>query len=360
MYINLYYFVAVLSLFGSALSLSRASAFNNRTYHLDISIALLVCFAYAIAMARQDGIDYVNYIAHYYGGFPEVPDLGYNAIVFIFRALDLPFEILAISSGLFSLFALKRASLFFKVNFTYVVTIYFLHLAVVRDFAQFRSGLSIAIVVYALTLPGFKKKWLLYLLAGSVHYSTFAFIFAYEFCQVISKFSGYKKQLAAITVGSLGILFLGKYTELIGSIDARVELYQSWEEEGYGLPVGQFSIMAFQLILLAIFFLARRSAYYEPQFRTLVYLQFLGIIAFLAFKDTAIISYRVSSAILSLYPVALTYALTSLRSRVHVRSRIRFPAGLVFFIVGVILLNRQGSYEILDMIRFGENYFWGY
>lgn len=353
-YLYFYYLIAVFCLPLVVVSVASKGFHNNSYIKFDSLLIGVLSFTYLVAMARQDGIDYSNYVSTYYTNYPEIPDLGFNGFMNIFRTFGLDFEFMVILIGIITISALRRAALYFAVNFSAVLAIYLLHLAVVRDFAQLRSGFAIALAVYALTLPNFAKKWMLYLLGASMHYSIIPFIIAYEFCRFISGLVSYRRQIFGVISAAVLIFIISQYLGDLAFMDSRIELYLSWEAENYGSPVSQFSTLLFQVFLLILAYYSRNSWIIDKKIRALVYLQFLGIVFFVAFKDVAIIAFRVSGAILSLYPFLFIFTLMHFRLRFLGRSFARVSSAFIFLIISIVLLFRQGSYEIIESIDFGN------
>jgi EpsG family len=352
-YLSLYYFVIAICLPMVIISMTtkKNSDFGKLTNMLVIAI---ISSAYLLAMARQDGIDYSSYVSAYYTKYPEIPDIGFNLFMSLFRVAELNFELMIITIGIVTLVSLRRVSCFFSVNYSLVLFVYFMHFAIVRDFAQLRSGFAVALILCALTLPNATKKWALYMVGGSMHYSVIPLIIAYEFCVYTAKLSSYKIQIAYLVIMVVLLMFFSASLDQLSFIDARIEIYRSWDAENYGSPVSQFSSVLFQAFLLIMFYFARLSWYLDPKIRAVAYLQIIGIIFFIAFKDVAIIAFRVSGAILSLYPVLVVYTLMNFRFRVFGHSIGRLFSAYIFVILSFILLFRPGSYEIVESIQFGN------
>jgi hypothetical protein len=347
-YILFYYLAAGLALASTPLFFLRHR--NSDLVAIRNFIILIVSITYLVGMIRQDGVDYSNYFSAFYQDHTEIPDIGFQALMFSFNSLGFPFQVMMLFIAAVTILSLRRAAKYFAISFGLLLMLYFLHLAVVRDFSQLRVGFAVALAILGVTSSGKLKRGVFYLLAGSVHFTSLAFILSYEFCRWAGQLKSRRKQIIVMVSAVSGIFFLGSSVQYLGFLDPRIEIYLSWKDENYGLPVGQFLTLFFQMSILALAYHTRKSWGKDARMQTLVFLQILGIAVFVAFIDVAIFAFRISSVTLSLYPVLLISVLAHLRLRVDGYSIANISASLIWLLVGIILISRSGSIEILKAI----------
>jgi hypothetical protein len=345
-----YYMAAGLGLVGSPIFFLKYK--GNGLVETRIFIILVVGITYILGALRQDGVDHAGYISSYYGDYKDIPDIGFQAMMFSFNLFGLPFQAMMLFIAAVTILSLRRAAKYFSISFAPLLTLYFLHLAVVRDFSQLRIGFAVALAILGLTMSGKLLRRVFYLLAVSIHLTSVVFILSYEFCRWVIQFKSRRTQIMVMVSAVFFIFILGSLVQYLGFIDPRIEIYISWESEDYGLPVGQFLTLIFQTSILAMAYYTRKSWAQDAQMQALVFLQILGIAVFLAFMDIAIFAFRLSSVTLSIYPVLLISILSRLRLRVDGYSINNISAALIWLLVGVILILRPGSAEILRAISF--------
>lgn len=351
-YFIFYYIVAVLGLVGSSIFFIKYR--GESLLEIKVFITFVVSITYLVGALRQGGVDYAGYVSSYYGDYTDIPDIGFQAVMFSFNSFGLPFQAMMLFIAAVTFFSLYRAANFFAIDFAPLLTLYFLHLAIVRDFSQLRIGFAIALAVLGLTSSGKFKRGFFYLVACSIHLTSIFFIILYEFCKWAVQFKSRSTQIMVMVCAVVGIFFLGSFVQYLGFIDPRIEIYISWESEDYGLPVGQFLTLIFQISILVIAYYSRKSWAQDSKIRVLVYLQILGVSVFLAFIEVAIFAFRISNVTLSIYPVLLIYILTRLRFRVDGYLINNIFAALVWLLVGTVLIFRPGSVEVLKAISFSD------
>jgi hypothetical protein len=319
---------------------------------LDNLIFLLGMSIYMVGMMRQDGIDYAGYLFAYYEDPLFIPDKGYQILMQLLRLSQLPFEMIMAAISIITIFSLRRASRHFGVNFSLLIIIYLLHFAVIRDFAQLRSGLAISLALIALTSSRTSVKWSLYLFAASIHMTSIVFILSFEICKWISEREKTRNQWVGYLVLIVTTIVIAKLLNFFVFIDPRVSLYLTWQEDDYGLPVKQYAIIYFYLFICLLAFWTRNRWKDKLEIRMLVMLQILAVIAFFSLSEFAIFAYRISSAIGTLYPFLLLYTLKEFRLRINGYNVSMLATGFIFFSVCVMFLTRPGSFEILKQISF--------
>jgi hypothetical protein len=275
-------------------------------------------------------------------------------VMFLFNSAGLPFKAMMLFIATLTILSLRSVAKYFAISFISLLTLYFLHLAVVRDFSQLRVGFAVSLAILGLTSTGKFKRWGFYLIASSIHLTILVFISAYEFCTWAVQFKSRSAQIMVMVCAVVGIFFLGSLVQYLNFIDPRIETYVSWESENYGLPVGQFLTLFFQIFILATALFSRISWEKDEKIRALVFLQILGISIFLAFIDIAIFAFRLSNVTLSLYPVLFIYILEHIRLRVNGYFINDALTVFLWLLVGISLIFRSDSVEILKAISFGD------
>jgi hypothetical protein len=303
-------------------------------------------------MMRQGGIDYGNYRFSYYEDPSFIPDQGYQLLMQLLRFTQMPFEGVMLLFSIVTIFSLRRASRHFQVSFSLLIIIYLLHFAVIRDFAQLRSGLAISLALIALTSSRISVKWGLYLFAASIHMTSLVFILSFEICKWISEREKTRNQWVGYLVLIITTIVIANLLNFLAFIDPRVSLYLTWQEDDYGLPVKQYAIIYFYLFICFLAFLTRNRWKDKPEIRMLTMLQILAVIAFFSLTEFAIFAYRISSSIGTLYPFLLLYTLKEFRLRMNGYNVSMLFTGFIFFSVCIMLLTRSGSFEILKQIAF--------
>lgn len=313
-------------------------------------IVLVVGATYLIGMIRQFGVDYSEYLPAFYEDSSQIPDIGFRLLMFLFGSVGLPFEIMMLFMGLLNLLSLRRVAKYFDVSFVLLLVLYFLHLAVVRDFAQLRVGFALTIALLSVTLSGNLKRSTLYLLAASIHFTSILFIIPYEYFKWLVKLKSKQKQRFFSLAAWAGIFIIGAFIQVLAFLDPRIDIYLNWNEENYGSTVGQFYSILFQLAILALAYLNRKSWLSNLQTKILVCLQITGVIIFVSFMNYSIFAFRLSNVVFSLYPVLLICLLER-----HLQIKYsRILAAIIYVVVGFLLMSRQGSFDILQSIQFGS------
>lgn len=351
-YTFLYYIAAGLALASTPLLFYKFGKYDG--FLIKKIIIVFVCFVYLVGMFRQDGVDYSGYVYSYYNDHTYIPDSGFRALMFSFDSLGLPFEALMFLVATVNILSLRRAAKYFAISFEPLFIIYFLHLAIVRDFSQLRVGFAIALAIFCVTSSGRSIRLIFLLLAGSMHLTSLVFIFSYEFCRWVELLKSQRKQILSIVGLLFGIFLMGSFVNHLSFIDPRVESYILWTAKDYGLPVGQFLLLFFHTSILLLAYYTRESWVGDVKIQTLLFLQILGLAVFIAFTNVSIFAFRLSSATLSFYPVLLIFSLSHLRLRINNYSISKILASILFILLGVVLILRSDSIEIIRAINFGD------
>ncbi|XHR85599.1 MAG: EpsG family protein [Gloeotrichia echinulata GP01] len=313
-------------------------------------IVLVVSAIYLIGMIRQFGVDYDSYLPAFYEDSSQIPDIGFRLLMLLFSSVGLPFEMMMLFIGVLTLLSLRRVAKYFDVSFALLLVLYFLHLAVVRDFAQIRVGFALIMDLLGITLSGNLKRSTLYLAASSIHFTSILFIIPYEYFKWLVKLKSKQKQRFFSLAAWAGILIIGIFIQALAFLDPRIDIYLNWNEENFGASVGQFYILLFHIAILALAYLTRTSWLNNLQTNTLIYLHITGIIVFASFMNYSIFAFRLSNVVLSLYPVLLI----SLLERHLQMKNSHILAAIIYIVVGLILMSRQGSFDIVQSIQFGS------
>ena len=342
-FIYIYYFFAA-----SVIASIPFLYLSNRSELLKLYRFVILCFVvfvYLYGMSRTGGADMVNYLKTYDNSDTfKIFDPGYMLINNTFKSLGLPFNALLIFSGFISLFAAHRISMFFNIRFVLLISILFLHIFIVRDFAQFRVGMAISFALIALTSSR-KTKLLLYFVGISIHFTALFFVIAYEASLWAARLSRQRKRKLFLGLCFAVIFAIGLNVSYLSFIDPRIDLYLNWDRDGYGRTVNSYSVLVFNILILILALLSKK--YWPPRMRELVYLQMFGIVTFFAFSGASIFAFRLANVTFSLYPVLLLMTLDSLRP--YVPSG-RLAMGFLLSMFTFLLLMRPGSMRLIELI----------
>lgn len=326
---------------------------------LDGSYLKLVCTAgllvlYFGALLRTDGVDFEVYRENYLNPLYEnaIPDPGFQGLMAISRALHAPFSVIVLFMGTVSIAAIYRLSHHFRIDVTLLLLVWLMHLAVVRDFSQTRVGFAFAIAVFGLTARRPYQRACWYALAVSMHLSSIAFVLAYEYCMFTAHRASRSSRMVWLSVGAAVITLCAASLPYLSFLDERIGIYLAWEASGYGAPVDSYGTLFLHALILLTCILTHRRWSDLPEMRAIYYLEWLGVLTFLAFSSVAIFAFRLSNLLFSMYPVLLLYVLSAWQ---YDRSTLqpRFAPGLALYLIAAILILRPGSLDVLGTIRFG-------
>jgi hypothetical protein len=306
-----------------------------------------VIATYLIGMLRQNGIDYEAYTYAYYQDASDIPDVGFRLLVFLFRSAGLSFQGMMLFVGIFTLFSLRRVAKYFDISFALLLIFYFLHMALIRDFAQLRVGIALAIIYNGLTFRRLSIRLIIYVLASTIHFTSLFFSIPYEYCKFLSQKENKTTQLLLMLIPLTTIFITVNNLEVLSFIDTRISTYIYWDQENYGQAVGNYNVLFVHLLLLIIAFLNRKTWENNSKVQSLFYLQIVGIFIFLLFSKYAIFAFRLSNAALSLYPVLIISVL-------NFKDHLKHIFCVVYIVVGLLLIVRSGNLEILEGMKFTE------
>lgn len=290
------------------------------------------------------------YVAAYHGDYP-IPDPGYRVLFFALSSTGLPYEGFLVLNALLTILVVRRLSKTFSVSFELLLLVYFLHFFIVRDLSQVRIGVAISLATLGLTSERRGLRWFYYLIASSIHITSLLLIILYEAANLISqarKRNGYIFTLIVVVL--LGVMRL--ILPALGGFDARVEAYTSAEEQG--APVSDASVAAFHMLILLYAYLQRKRIFDgAPALLAIALLELFGIVIFWAFHDFQIIAFRLSGLVWSLYPVLFVAALEHHRLKIAGYSVSNISRPLVLLSIGLILISRYTTHDVLSEIGFG-------
>lgn len=317
-----------------------------------LSTALMLAL-YIGGLLRSDGVDFQVYRENYLSPDYEnlIPDLGFQALISVFRAMGLPFSALVVFIGLVSVAAMHRLARHFRIDLTLLILVWLLHLAIVRDLSQTRIGFAFSIAAFGLTASRWHWRMALYLLAASMHLSSLVFMLAYEFCLFTAQRPSRRSRLTWLGLAT-GIIFLAAASlSRLSFLDERIDLYLAWDASGYGAPVESYGTLFLHAFVLLVCALTRRLWHAQPEIRAIYYMEWLGVFTFLAFSSVAIFAFRLSNLLFSMYPIALLYALSRWQAGQPAQRQHVAPS-IALYALALILLVRPGSFGVLDAIRF--------
>lgn len=328
------------------------------TRSLDASYFKWVCTAallvlYYSALLRTDGVDFEVYRENYLNPLYEnaIPDPGYQALMAVSRTLNAPFSVVVIFMGTVSVAAIYRLSRHFRIDVTLLLTVWLMHLAIVRDLSQTRVGFAFAIAVFGLTARRPHQRACWYALAVSMHLSSLAFVVAYEYCMFTARRRSTLSRVAWLSLGAATICLCAASLPYLSFIDERIDIYLAWEASGYGTPVDSYGTLLLHAIILLTCMLTRGRWSDLPEMRAIYYLEWLGVLTFLAFSSVAIFAFRLSNLLFSMYPVLLLYTLSAWQYD-RATPRPHLAPALALYLIAATLMLRPGSLDVLDSIRF--------
>lgn len=288
--------------------LTWANVQKKQRVFSDLPIFLLLFAGIVFFAFRTGGTDYYSYKISLEGalaGESLVYDIGYRLLERVTASVGLPINsVLVLLAGL-QIFAIYRLSRLFNLEFIALLALFCMHLYVVRDLSQMRIAMSIYIVFLAINRPT-KVKIPLYLVAVSIHLTGIMLIAAYEFTK---RFSWRSRKLIYIGFLPIALTSSSWFLSLISGLDPRISLYLARDSYGYGLPVGDYSMLLFHLGIL-IAGLLTPWIRTNKEFSRLLELQLIGLLIFIFFRDVSIFASRLTNVVTSFYPLIILGIIT--------------------------------------------------
>lgn len=329
--------------------------YYNFIYPLSRALLYPIIFFTTFLVFRTAGLDVENYFDIYNDPSIMGWDYGFallnKAIKNIFH-LDFSYYLLFLF--FIEILFIIKISKKIGVDYLIVLSIYMLHLAVVRDLSQLRIGLAIGIILYGLfCLKGFYKI-LFILLAGSIHITSIIIIPFFIISYLIEKKdNSYLKFASVIFILSpflISILILN-----FESLNERIAIYINWQADGYGNKVESFSPILFQVLLLLIALINFKIV--PSNFNRIAIFSFVySSSIFLAFSDYQIFASRLSNVAISLYPYTIAFSLSYIRAFSNIDTRqlkkscYKFLLRTLIFFTLILIIFRPGNDLIIDAI----------
>lgn len=350
----IYRFVAIAAVLATPLLFERRHFAQLRPFRTLLLLSLLATYGYG--MSRYWGVDFGNYTRAFLGEPYIIPEIGFQCLTSIFLFFSLSLTNMIQLIGVVSVYSLYRVSKKFEISFLFLFLIYFLHLAVVRDFAQLRIGFALSICLLAFCSESSMKKIFLYILALAFHKVSFAFILPLLLSHKISTYRDPALRNTLILLLIVAAIIPAIFLEYLVFLDERIYLYMVWDKPGYGQPVDSWSGLYFQVLLLIIclwgyYKFKQASIHVGVQYmRLFTYLQLIGVVVFIFFSEYAAFSARLSNVLCSLYPIAIAFIMKLEYMKGH--SIIdRFSKVAVAQSLQLTLLLRPGSDFILKYAK---------
>lgn len=306
-------------------------------YHLTFTVFLVL---------RVDGIDVDNYQALFEEPFAAGWDFGFSMIIFILsKVTNFPFFLLTIFliQMIFYFCFCKK----FDLSFPLFFAVYLLHLVVVRDFAQFRVGLAIAVFVTAF-YSSKKLSIAAVLSAGLIHITSLYLLPILIFHKL--NLEGFKRILLIFGI-CLVPFVLSNSLDFLSNYNERIYLYLNWTADGYGVKVSGYSILIFIcLLVISFFFRSRLGILHQHPMLPAYGLSFVYAgLTYISFSDLSIFASRLANVALSLYPFYVASLLDSYSRCRHLTNRVLVATFGLSILVALVL--RSGSPYIIDAIQ---------
>jgi hypothetical protein len=320
---------------------------------LKAALVAAIIIVYLLAMFRTRGVDMRMYMMIYNDlNIFGAADIGFATLIQILNFFGAPFASLMLIAGLASLAALWRLSRHFQVSFALLLVFWFAHLAVVRDFSQFRVGFAVSIALLGITSPTMLIRLALCAVAFTIHFTALALILGYEYLRLVMRVKSPRWRYSLVAAAMGGTMLIGALIGQLAFIDPRIALYLAWDTTGYGAPVESYGALILHGLVLAIAVMGWRGWKGRGEIEVLFWLEVMGIVSFLAFFDVAIFASRITNVVLSLYPVLLIHSVNAIRIRLGGRAAVKLGAGMVALALMLILTARPGSFSIINTIGF--------
>lgn len=298
---------------------------------------------------RYDNADWSAYVEAYVavtnGEPPTLADPGFNGLyrflsIFSSSPLFMFVAVAGISVGL-NLNSFKTYSPYFLT----AILIYFVHIFVLKEMIQIRGGLASAICLFSiryLVKEKFKIFMAIWIMAVSIHFSTII----WGIVGICYWLKPSVKTFAILLFLSLLVGTIYPFGQIIKSylgvseIESRLGEYVAYGDEGFGGKLGVFTnvnaLKSLVISTLSLFLFYKRRTKDNVFFYPILCAYICGTVWMLLFNDFAIIAGRMSSILLSVEPVVISY-LFVLFSR---DSRWCFSAFLVLITLTMFMLNR--------------------
>ena len=327
---------------------------DNFKYPIDIHISFCTAlFLFTFAAIRVNGPDFITYSANFYALETNIPDNGFVFLINVSRKLGLSFNHLLFVINLIVLYSLVRTSDIFKVPVTLVIFIYLSHLFVVRDLAQFRSSLAVALFLLSI-----KRSFLVGLvfnvLAVSMHFSVLPLFLAFFIAKYFEKLIFRKFGLFCF-IGFLSALIISQmvtqFFSVLGILDGRVLVYLDDNTELDSRPTSQFfGFFLFSgLILYSIFLTGLNNINYFQKLGIVVSLFALKF--WVAFGLIPVVGPRLFNVLLSFYPYILAGSISNPLLQTAPPKLKRWARASICVAILSCLMLRPSNFDLLAKIE---------
>jgi len=312
--------------------------------YFNFLITIVLIPLYLFGMLRSFGVDIDNY-RRLYEMNDNFVDVGFNLLMFPFQFTGMPFEIFLFSVGIFNLILVYKITKRLDVNFGIVFFIFLLHIIIVRDFAQLRVGLAINIALYAYFCSK-RWKYLIYVLAISVHLTVVILIV------ILTAYKIFEKRRMALSFLAITLLIwpiISLNLIILAVIDPRIELYMSWQRQGYGESVHTYVQPLFVIFLLLIYLLQNSKNLISLKLTKIdifIFSLLHALVIFVSFSQYAIFAYRLTNVAISLYPFFIASIMKNCNSSITYRL-------CVFVSLLFVLDQRSNKDAIINSIGVG-------
>jgi hypothetical protein len=342
-------FIYYLTIF-YAFSVSALMHFGMKEFRVIDQVFLLspIIFVYLFFMSRSGGVDIVNYIYAYEVDPSNIPDVLFQSYYIFLNLMNFPFFVSNLLIGILNSFVLVFFVSKFFPRYTFLnFLIFFTHLMVVRDFAQLRISFAFSFFILGIMNKNFLKYFFIFLSFG-IHKSLVVLALVYFFAEFFIRQSLKVKIILFICFVITSLLLYSGITYLF-FIDPRIEIYLTWDKDGYGNSVSSFGSILFHITLLIVYFLVVGVKDFSSNI--FLMLTVFGILFFMALSPTAIFAFRLSNLIWSFYPFLIFQILDECRNR-YLKPVSYVVSFFIILVTIIFLISRPGSFEIIQSIQF--------
>ncbi|KAA6333667.1 hypothetical protein EZS27_017943 [termite gut metagenome] len=190
---------------------------------------------------------------------------------------------------------------YYSFNYLFIcILLYFVHIYVLKEMIQIRSGLAGALCLFSIRYMEKKqylKYWVIMFTAISIHLASIIFIIVF----FVNKYKISIKQLMVIMgiCFIVGIFFpLGQLIKAFPEIDllSRIQIYSNWEEnsKGLGILTNLATVKLLVVSLIAFYFypiVSKNINYYEILLKTYI----MSTCWIMVWNDFAIFGARIAT-----------------------------------------------------------------
>jgi hypothetical protein len=353
---TLYYLLSVFAALGVlALSFKLEKYLRAALEHVFL---LPIVFLSVVLVYRVDGVDIDNYRYIYNQPWEMGWDYGWAAINRVSGSSGIiGFSEFIFFIFLLEIFILSKICKKLDVKFLLFFVIYLLHLAIVRDFSQLRVGFAVAIMLYGVFCTRAPIKWIVVLIALTVHLTTLVILICYFLHIFISRMQrGWRTQLFWVFLFSAAIYLVGRFLASFAGLDDRISIYMGWDADGYGARVESYATILFFVLLIGLAYM--RYTLHKTEFSHFALVSFwCAVLIYISFSSYQIFAARLSNVAISLYPFVVAAAVADLSvNRRYLEKLILHKEKkiiILFMIIGILIsiLSRDGNSLIIDQIQ---------